>query len=351
MDHYVTIMNILSTFGFFILIASLYLIVFGISKLNYISLFAIHGHELSVGICQLCMTLGVVPTFEFPCAAGYTNGLFNRLGFMSTLAQAFIQILLLVVAGWFVALISIIRVFAVSIKLQEKTKKIILYSHMLHLSTQLLLFVYIMIQITNSEEEGLRDCLKMKDNKISPEMYTQHAFFILIGKHKIVYFLYFDILFIASVFAGIAGVCGIELIQSLRKQKAASKSPKASKIQRHLTFAILGLIATNVIGIALPSTCIMLCASLNLGSPIYSQISFVIMSIYPFFGCLFVWMATPTFRTKLMRITVLPNCILSKDTIRIHILRSKPTSQNLTNHFMNNAAMPSAITRNQALPG
>ncbi|CAI4231526.1 unnamed protein product [Auanema sp. JU1783] len=88
-------MYCLSFVGMFTIVFSMYLLLTVPTKLTPFTRFVIHGHDLITGFAQLFGTLGVQAHIIFPCASGYTTGLFTQLRILSTLNQTWVQVALI----------------------------------------------------------------------------------------------------------------------------------------------------------------------------------------------------------------------------------------------------------------
>ncbi|CAI4225180.1 unnamed protein product [Auanema sp. JU1783] len=296
-------LNCLSILGIIVMTISFYLMLFVPAKLNFISKLAIHGHEISSGISQIFFTIIAVPTITLPCIGIYVEGAFSHFSIMSPLSIAWAVLILLIIEGWFVGFISVIRVFAVSMNVNETTKKRILFYHFTHLLIQVSIFVYGGVSLSNAGEVGLNECEKLDKNIVELyRSYSESSIYFIPAANTTLYFLICDGLFLAIVYTVVSSICGSILLKHLRSQATATQSFKHSTRQRNFTTAVLCLLVIEVFGLGAPCAYMGICCMFKLGSPIHSRICIMIIAIYPLLGCSCIWLANPVYRNRIGKI-------------------------------------------------
>ncbi|CAI4224646.1 unnamed protein product [Auanema sp. JU1783] len=228
------------------------------TKLSAISRFAIHGHDFSSAIAQLFLTLGVQPYLILPCSSGYTVGFFTRFHILSTIHQAWIEVALLAVCSTFALLLTINRALAVSLGLCWTMK--------------------------DSGEEGRKICIK-KIKVYPKEMDTMNGVnMVLVPELAIITSIVYMI------------VMTFFYIIVTRK---SSQSAQFLANQRRLTGGVISFMMMGLIGIGIPTICLIICSFFGLGNLIIFQCSIICMCLYPIFGSYHGLMSNADYRNRI----------------------------------------------------
>ncbi|CAI4231586.1 unnamed protein product [Auanema sp. JU1783] len=264
---------------------SLYLLIAVPTKLTTMSRFAIHGHDVLGAILQLFFTLGSQPHLIFPCTSMYFTGLLTRFGIMSTLTQMWVQVAVLVLSSSFSLLITINRALAVSVRIPDRTKELVLQLFFAQLIVQLVLLAVVAFTLEDHNEEGRKIC--MKKIKVYPkEMDTMNGVNLVIMA---------DVAMITTVIY----VAFVTVVYIIRDQAKSSQSAQFLANQRRLTVGVLSFMMAELIGLAIPLICLNTCAFFNIGDLVVYQFAMVSMCFYPAFGSYFVLMSNTDYRNRI----------------------------------------------------
>ncbi|CAI4225045.1 unnamed protein product [Auanema sp. JU1783] len=88
------------------------------------------------------------------------------------------------------------------------------------------------------------------------------------------------------------------LYTSIREQAKSSQSTQFLANQRRITTGILYFMIVETVGFGCPFLVLCLCAFLNVGNTVVSQLAFMTMCIYPIFGPYYVLMSNTDYRNR-----------------------------------------------------
>ncbi|CAI4220984.1 unnamed protein product [Auanema sp. JU1783] len=165
----------------------------------------------------------------------------------------------------FSLLITINRALAVSVKMSDRAKKLVLKLFFGQVLVQLLLLVVIAFTIENHKEEGRNICLK-KIEVYPEEMDTMNGVFFMLST-DIAMFTLMSAQFLAN--------------------------------QRRLTVGVFSFMMAEFFGLAIPMMCINICAALNIGTVVVYQFGMISFCVYPAFGSYFVLMSNTDYRNRI----------------------------------------------------
>ncbi|CAI4231318.1 unnamed protein product [Auanema sp. JU1783] len=300
MQYYVIFMNCLSVLGFIVLTVSIYLMVFVPCRLNFTTRFGMLGHAITSGICQISLTLGTVPVFLLPCPSGYPNGILTYMG-MTTKNQAILQIILLLVVGWFVTYLSIIRVFAFTLNITSKWKNRLLILFFGYLIVHIFLFLYLSVNAVEFGKEGRELCIKKFNSIPPPEIFLDRTVFFVLEKDIFLILLMCDILVAVLTIGGISIVAWIMLLYHLKAQARSTTSNKFMRFQKNFTLAILFLSMSHSFGLFVPALMCLASVAFSTPIPIISHYIFLSLGIYPLMGDSVILIATPPYKARLTK--------------------------------------------------
>ncbi|CAI4226743.1 unnamed protein product [Auanema sp. JU1783] len=302
MELILVVLSSLSIFGFVLIFTSLYLIICVPTKLSTLSRFAIHGHNLVAGFVQIYLALVVTPTITLPCIAGYVNGLFSDLRIMSPVNQFWTLITNIYILGWFAVLISLTRVFAISVRASEKTKMIV-KAHVAHLFINVIVFIVTGLNLTDDGIEGALVCEKLIHGEVPEELFdTDRGLKFILSKQPSLLIMIYNISFIAITSTSSIVACGAFLIRSLREQKHSARSSPFRVNQRRLTTGVLYLSFFMILGLAIPISIVSCCVYFSICTTPTSHICCFAGSIYPVFSSYSLLMSSADYRNELNRI-------------------------------------------------
>ncbi|CAI4231585.1 unnamed protein product [Auanema sp. JU1783] len=263
----------------------MYLLITVPTKLTTLARFAIHGHDLLGSIAQIFITVGFQPHVILPCNSIYFGGLFTRFALMSTKAQVWFEIALIATSVAFALLITINRALAVSVRISDRTKELVLQLFFAQLIVQLFLIAVIGLTMKDANEKGRKIC--MKEIKVYPkEMDTMNGLHFVLSA---------DIATIISTLY-IALVTPVFII---RDQAKSSQSAQFLANQRRLTVGVLSFMTVEMIGLAIPIITILVCCIFKIGNPTVFEFAMISICLYPAFGSYFVLMSNTDYRNRI----------------------------------------------------